>query len=74
MQALYTWVHEVLGMCFYTLPFFGVCLAMIIVGFVHWHKQKKRDDEFEDMMEDKLKKIEEATAAAAAAAEAVTEA
>lgn len=55
MEALYYWVHNTLGMCFYTLPALLTGLVMLIIGLVHWRNQKKREDEFEDEM----KKIDE---------------
>ncbi|GEM_PF-3378098 len=48
MEALFTWVHETLGMCFYTLPALLTGLAMVIIGLVHWRNQKKREDDFKD--------------------------
>ena len=50
MEALYNWIHNTLGMCFYTLPALVTGLVMIIIGLVHWHNQKKRDDDFQNEM------------------------
>ena len=44
--------HNVLHMCFWTLPAILIGIAMIVIVLVHNHKQKKREEAFEEQMEE----------------------
>ena len=48
---LYMFDHNILHICFWTLPAIIVGLAMIIMAVVHNRNQKKREKEFEEEME-----------------------
>ena len=48
LYNLYVFDHNVLHMCFWTLPAIIAAAAMVIVGFVHGHNQKKREKKFEE--------------------------
>ena len=50
----YMFSHSVLGLCAWDLPALIVLVVMIVVFGVHRHKQKKRENEFEDMLSEKL--------------------
>ena len=41
-------------MCFWTLPAIIAAAAMVIVGLVHGHNQKKREKKFEEELAEKL--------------------
>ena len=43
LYNLYVFDHNVLHMCFWTLPAIIAAAAMVIVGLVHGHNQKKRE-------------------------------
>lgn len=47
---LYTFVHEVLRICFWTLPALIVGVVMLVMALVHNRNQKKREKEFEEEM------------------------
>jgi len=51
MINLYDFVHDTLGMCFWTLPALIVAAAMIVIGLCHRHKQKKRQKNFDKKLE-----------------------
>jgi len=51
MEALYYWLHNALGICFYVIPAIIVGLIILIICLVHGRNQKKRQDEFEEDME-----------------------
>ena len=55
---LYVFDHNVLHLCFWTLPALLLAVAMVAVGLVHGHRQKKREKEFEEQLEVKLEKME----------------
>ena len=48
MEALFNWVHSVLGMHFYTPLMLLSALGMVIFEVMHHYKQKKREKDFED--------------------------
>lgn len=48
---LYMFDHNILHICFWTLPAIIVGLVMIIMAVTHNHKQKKREKKFEEEME-----------------------
>lgn len=64
-MQLYEFVHDTLGICFWTLPAAITALVMIVMGIVHGHNQKKRGKDFEKNLE---KEIDEITSAAREAA------
>lgn len=51
---LYEFLHEAWDMCFWTLPAIIVAVIMVIVGVVHWRKQKKREEAFEKRLADMI--------------------
>ena len=54
LYNLYVFDHNVLHLCFWTLPALILAVAMVIIGLVHGHKQKKREKDFEEQLEEKL--------------------
>ena len=50
LYNLYMFDHNVLHMCFWTLPAILIGIAMIVIVLVHNHKQKKREEAFEEQM------------------------
>ncbi len=50
MEALFDWVHNTLGMHFYTLPMLIAGFVMLLTGILHQNKQNKREKEFEEKM------------------------
>ncbi len=48
---LYFFDHNILHICFWTLPAIIVGLAMIVMTAVHNRNQKKREEEFEQELE-----------------------
>lgn len=46
IEAYGNWVHS-LGLHLYTIPTIIVAIVAIVLGVVHWVKQKKRDKDFE---------------------------
>lgn len=52
LYNLYMFDHNVLHMCFWTLPAILIGIAMIVIVLVHNHKQKKREEDFEEQMEE----------------------
>ena len=52
LYNLYMFDHNVLHMCFWTLPAILIGIAMIVIVLVHNHKQKKREEGFEEQMEE----------------------
>ena len=52
LYNLYMFDHNVLHMCFWTLPAILIGIAMIAIVLVHNHKQKKREEAFEEQMEE----------------------
>lgn len=57
LYNLYETIHDSLGLCFWDLPAVLVGIIMIVVFAVHKHNQKKRQDEFETDLEEKIKAI-----------------
>ena len=51
LYNLYMFDHNVLHICFWTLPAILVGIIMIVMGLVHHHNQKKREQKFEEQME-----------------------
>ena len=54
LYNLYVFDHNVLHMCFWTLPAIIAAAAMVIVGVVPGHNQKKREKKFEEELAEKL--------------------
>ena len=46
--------HTSLGFCAWDIPALIVLVIMIVVFIVHRHNQKKREDEFENQLAEKL--------------------
>lgn len=61
LYNLYQTLHNSLGLCFWELPALLVGIIMIVMFAVHKHNQKKRQNEFEDELEEKIKAIQEGT-------------
>ena len=55
-------VHNSLGLCFWELPALLIGVIMIVMLAVHKHNQKKREKDFEDELEEKIKAFKEETA------------
>lgn len=51
IEQLYYFDHNVLHICFWTLPAIIVGVIMIIMAVVHNRNQKKRQEEFDKEME-----------------------
>ena len=51
IEQLYYFDHNVLHICFWTLPAILVGVIMIIMGVVHNRNQKKSQEEFDKEME-----------------------
>ena len=47
---LYMFDHNILHICFWTLPAIIVGVIMVIMAVTHNHKQKKREKKFEEEM------------------------
>ncbi|MQM72022.1 MAG: hypothetical protein DUD26_06705 [Eubacteriaceae bacterium] len=62
IQAYYTFCHETLNIHMYTIPLIVAGALAILFGLLHWRKQKKREDEFEDKMEEKYRDADNGTA------------
>ena len=52
LYNLYMFDHNVLHMCFWTLPAILIGIAMIVIVLEHNHKQKKREEAFEEQIEE----------------------
>lgn len=50
MYNLYLFDHNILHICFWTLPAILVGIAMVVMAVVHNRNQKKRQEEFEEEM------------------------
>lgn len=62
LYDLYQFVHNSLGLCFWDIPAVLVGVVMIIMFAVHKHNQKKRLNEFEDELEEKINAMKEEAA------------
>ena len=60
LYNLYQSIHD-LGLCFWDLPALLVGIIMIVMFVVHKHNQKKRESDFENELEEKIKVIKEET-------------
>ena len=54
LYNLYVFDHNVLHMCFWTLPAIIAAAAMVIVGLVHGHNQKKFEEELAEKLQGNL--------------------
>lgn len=50
MYNLYMFDHNILHICFWTLPAIVVGIIMVVMAVVHNRNQKKREEEFEEEM------------------------
>ena len=57
LVSYYNWCHSI-GLHIYTIPTIIVLIIMLIVGLVHWRNQNKREDDFNDELQDKLDEIQ----------------
>lgn len=56
-MRIYEFVHTSLGLCFWEIPALLTGLGMIIAAVVHNHNQKKRNKDFEEGLEEKIKEL-----------------
>lgn len=54
MIHLFGFEHNMLHMCFWTLPALLCGAVMIVMGLVHGRNQKKREKDFEEELIEKL--------------------
>lgn len=50
MYNLYMFDHNILHICFWTLPAIVVGIIMVVMAVVHNRNQKKREEAFEEEM------------------------
>ena len=50
MYNLYIFDHNILHICFWTLPAIVVGIIMVVMAVVHNRNQKKREEAFEEEM------------------------
>lgn len=53
-NSMYEFVHTKLGFCFWDIPALIVLIAIIAIFVVHVIRQKRRENEFEDELSDKM--------------------
>lgn len=53
LESLFLFIHETLGMCFWTPFALIVAVIAVVVAVVHSRKQKKRENEFQNDGTDK---------------------
>ena len=51
LESLYNFDHNILHICFWTLPAIIVGIVMLIMAITHNHKQKKREKKFEEELQ-----------------------
>ncbi len=51
IEQLWNFFHSI-GFHFYTIPALVVLLIALGAGLIHWRRQKKRDEEHEDRLEE----------------------
>ena len=54
LYDLYLFDHNVLHNCFWTLPMMILGVIMIVMAIVHKHNQKKREEKFNEQLEEKM--------------------
>ena len=54
MYDLYLFDHNILHICFWTLPMMILGVIMIVMAIVHKHNQKKREEKFNEQLEEKM--------------------
>ena len=71
MYDLYLFDHNILHICFWTLPMIILGVIMIIMAVVHKRNHNKREKDFNEQLEEKVNalKFENPEAEIAAAAE-----
>lgn len=57
MYQFYVYVHDVLNIHVWDIPALITAVLVITVWAVHRHNQKKREEEFNEMMEEKVQMI-----------------
>ena len=57
LTSYYNWCHSI-GIHMYTIPTIIVLVIMLMIGLVHWRNQNKREDDFNDELQDKLDEIQ----------------
>lgn len=57
MYNLYLFDHNILHICFWTLPMIILGVLMIIMAVVHKRNQNKREKDFNEQLEDKIKAL-----------------
>jgi anaerobic C4-dicarboxylate transporter len=57
LYDLYMFDHNILHICFWTLPAIIVGVIMLTILMEHNHKQKKREKEFEEQLEEKINSL-----------------
>ena len=72
MYDLYLFDHNILHICFWTLPMIILGVIMVIMAIVHKRNYEKREKEFNEQLEEKVNALtfESPEAEVAAAAEA----
>lgn len=59
MYNMYEYVHQSIGLCFWEIPAMLVGAMMIVMFAVHKRNQKKRENDFQDELEEKIEAIRE---------------
>lgn len=54
LYELYVFDHQMLHICFWTLPMLILGVIMIFMAIGHRHNQEKREKKFNEQMEEKL--------------------
>jgi uncharacterized membrane protein len=52
LYDFYRVTHDALAFCFWTIPTILVGLAMIVIGLGHGYFQQKRENDFEEELEE----------------------
>lgn len=53
LESLFLFIHETLGMCFWTPFALIIAVIAIVAVIIHSYKQKKRENEFQNGNADK---------------------
>lgn len=59
IYEFYVYVHNALNLHFWDVPAIITGILVIAVWAVHRHNQKKREEEFNEMMDEKIQTIKE---------------
>ena len=57
LYDLYLFDHNVLHICFWTLPMVILLVIMVIMAIVHKRKFNQREEEFNAQLEEKIKAL-----------------